>query len=66
MKQERTDYQNYPTPYTMPIHPINSYYSKDTNEMKLLSMNGKSIFHRRNSLDDIHIGDIRYVLNIYY
>jgi hypothetical protein len=66
IKQQRVDYENFPTPYTYPIHPINSYYSKVSNEMKILSMNGKTIFHRRNPLYDIDIGYIRYVLNIYY
>jgi len=66
IKQQRTDYHNYPSPHTYPIHPINSYHSKDSNEMKILSMNGKKIFHRRNPLYDTDIGDIRYVLNIYY
>lgn len=66
IKQQRDDYENFPTPYTYPIHPINSYYSKVSNEMKILSMNGKTIFHRRNPLYDIDIGYIRYVLNIYY
>jgi hypothetical protein len=64
--QQRVDYKNYPSPHTYPIHPINSYYSKNSNEMKILSMNGKTIFHRRNPLYDSDIGDIRYVLNIYY
>jgi hypothetical protein len=66
IKQQRTDYHNYPSPHTYPIHPINSYYSKHSNDMKILSMNGKTIFHRRNPLDESDIGDIRYVLNIYY
>ena len=66
IKQGRTDYDNYPSPYTIPINPINYYYSKDTNEMKILSMSGKKTLHRRNSLDDTDIGKIRYVLNIYY
>lgn len=66
IKQQRTDYHNYPYPDTYPTHPINSFYSKDSNEMKILSMNGKKIFHRRNPLYDTDIGDIRYVLNIYY
>jgi len=66
IKQNRTDYHNLPSPYTYPIHPISSQYSVDSNEMKILSMKGKSIFHRRNELNDDDIGCIRYVLNIYY
>jgi hypothetical protein len=66
IKQERTDYDNYPYPHTYPINPINSHYSTDSNEMKILSMNGKKLFHRRNPLDESDIGNIRYVLNIYY
>ena len=66
IKQKRTDYENYPYPHTYPIHPITSYYSTDSNEMKILSMNGKKIFHRRNPLYESDIGNIRYVLNIYY
>lgn len=66
IKQQREDYHNFPSPYTYPIHPINSHYSKDSNEMKILSMNGKTTFHRRNPLYDEDIGNIRYVLNIYY
>jgi hypothetical protein len=66
IKKQRTDYHNYPTPYTYPIHPLTSYYSTDSNEMKILSMNGKQIFHRRNPLDETDINTIRYVLNIYY
>jgi hypothetical protein len=66
IKQDRTDYDNFPSPHTYPIHPIQSYYATDTNEMKILSMNGKKIFHRRNPLNDSDIGRIRYALNIYY
>ena len=66
LKQQRTDYNNYPSPYTYPIHPITSFHSKTSNEMKILSMNGKTIFHKRNPLSDTDINDIRYVLNIYY
>ena len=66
IKQQRHDYHNFPTPDTYPIHPINSHYSKHSNEMKILSMNGKTIFHRRNPLYDTDIGNIRYVLNVYY
>jgi hypothetical protein len=66
IEQQRSDYHNYPSPHTYPINPISSYYSKNSNEMKILSMNGKTIFHRRNPLYESDIGDIRYVLNIYY
>jgi hypothetical protein len=66
IKQKRTDYDNYPYPHTYPTHPITYYYSTDSNEMKIFSMNGKKIFHRRNPLDESDIGNIRYVLNIYY
>lgn len=66
IKQGRVDYENYPTPYTYPIHPITSFHSKNSNEMKILSMTGKSTFHKRNPLCDTDINNIRYVLNIYY
>lgn len=66
IRKNRTDYHNLPSPYTYPIHPIESHYSVDSNEMKILSMKGKSVFHRRNPLNDDDIGVIRYVLNIYY
>lgn len=66
IRENRTDYHNLPSPYTYPIHPIESHYSVDSNEMKILSMKGKTVFHRRNPLNDDDIGAIRYVLNIYY
>jgi hypothetical protein len=66
IKQNRIDYENYPTPYTYPIHPITSFHSKNSNEMKILSMTGKTTFHKRNPLCDTDINNIRYVLNIYY
>lgn len=66
IQQQRTDYENRPTPYNYPIHPISSYHSTESNHMTLLSMEGKRVLHRRNPINETDIGVYRYVLNIYY
>ena len=66
IKQNRTDYDNFPSPYNYPITPISSYHSPLSNQMTLLSMAGKSVLHCRNPISKTDIGRYRYVLNIYY
>ena len=66
IEENRTDYENITTPYNFPITPISSHHSPLSNHMTILSMAGKQVLHRRNSLLETDIGQYRYVLNIYY
>ena len=66
IEENRSDYENLPTPYNFPITPISSHHSPLFNHMTILSMAGKQVLHRRNPLHETDIGRYRYVLNIYY